>query len=118
MINVLHFLFIKGVEINLNDETFKIIKIKNGETTSCNNISDWFSIFVTEGNVSPNDIINFLTFHNVGYLKEHFKNSDIPITLNYSRRNGNSWEPVKSIVTKSVKWTEDNPIVVLGIMPI
>lgn len=116
MVNVLHFLFMKGIEINLDDESFEIIKIRSGESKSCKNISDWINIFVEEGNVHPDDIESFLRFNNVDNFRTHFNNSDKPLTFKYRRRLGSEWESVMTLVTKSCKWSDQNPRIIMGIM--
>lgn len=115
MANVLQALFTKGMEINLEDESFEIIKIDSDEKICCKHFTDWINIFIDEGNIEEKDVEKVKNFLSIENMKK-LKGMDY---INYHRFAGvelggeKIFINVSAILIPSVK----ENIVLLGIIP-
>lgn len=118
MVNVLNSIFTKGILINLNDETFEILKEDGTWNERCTHFSDWINIFIDEGNIHPSYIETVKNTLNI----EHMKLVKTPRYINYRRFAGvvdgvKTYIRVTAILIPSVLSTEENPVMLLGIIP-
>lgn len=117
MENVLNNLFSKGMEVNLEDETFDIIKIDSSERISCKNFSDWITIFAEEGNIHPLDKEKFLNSFNIDVLRD--KICQFPYKVKYRRHvKDGIYIPVMAFMIESSKSLPNKKIMLLGIIPL
>lgn len=114
--------YYKILKINLTQDSYKIIKTNAEEMSEFkgfdDTISGWLRYFALSGQVHEDDIDEYLSFTDMDFLKEYFKNSDKKVDVNYRRIVGDEYKWVNMFLAKAPDYTDDNQLVLLYVSDI
>ena len=103
----------KILELNLADDSYKIIKTICGEESEYYSLTRWVMEYAINDDIYPEDRINFIKFMNIHILKKNFDKSDKPQRIYYRRKINSEWTWVCLEITKDFEYSPENPIALL-----
>lgn len=103
----------KILELNLADDSYKIIKAICGEESEYYSLTRWVMEYAINDDIYPEDRINFIKFMNIHTLKKNFDKSDKPQRIYYRRKINSEWTWVCLEITKDFEYSPENPIAFL-----
>lgn len=111
----LWFSCVKVLKVDLNNDTYAILKVDRKEKRSSLGFSDcftkWVSDFAVSGQVASEDIDTYMTAADLGFLRSHFDNSARPLSVCYRRKlNGSFCRVTMEIIPGTGYGTENRPV--------
>lgn len=104
-------LYSKILKINITEDSFKIIDIKESEQTPAmkNNskLSECLKDFVDSGNIHESDVDMFKEKTNLTYMKNYFK-SNTELRISYKRKSGVQFNQAIMDIIPASDYTPDN----------
>lgn len=109
----------KILRIDLKSDTYEIIKAYSSEQDTEYGISprcsEWFRNFALRGYVHEEDLEAYLTFTELGSLREHFKKHPEKCSLRYRRLTDNVFRWVSMELLPSISYTDEHQEIMLYI---
>lgn len=125
-ISVLQNVFYKVLWVNLTEDAFEEIKVKEHEKEASigysNKISKWTRGFAEKGNIYCDDMESYLEFCKLSTMKNNLKkiynHNKKNISIKYRRKIGNEFRWVKMSMLPSTGYSEDNQVCIIYISDI
>ena len=114
-------IYYKILKINLDDDSFEIIKASDEERMRYEHlakISDWWRMFAEDGNIHPGDIDEYKAFTDIDSLRRTFTGSDITLSCRYRRKSNDGFRYAQMDLTPSIEYTEKNRVLILYVKDI
>ncbi len=104
--------YIKILKINVTDDTYQIIDLKQGEPVEgareYATISQWFMEFGKKGFVHPDDLYEFYAKTDLQYLRNYFAEHAGSMKLLYRRKYEDDFRLASIEILKANDYTNDN----------
>lgn len=109
---VLCALYTKILKINLTEDTFSIINMKEEEQKKefgfTEKLSEWLTDFGRSGQVHPDDLEAYLSKVQLPYMREYFQSGKTSLTVLYRRRYGSEFKQVMMEIIPTGEYREDD----------
>jgi len=79
----------KFLIVDLETDTFEVIKDEDSSKCTAEHLSEWFNSFVQKNKVHPDDIIAYENFTYIEKIKDHFKKTERYMYIRYRRKSKN-----------------------------
>jgi len=104
--------YAKILQINLQEDTYRIVNITDGEQSDAaqngNSLSRWLYAFGASGNVHEADVQEYQAKTSLSYLQEYFRTNQAPYCIFYRRKYGDAYKRVMMEIIPANDYAEDN----------
>lgn len=104
-------LYTKILGINITTDTYQIINMDIMEQTSekgfAEKISDWLISFGKTGQVHPDDLMEYLRFTDLEYLRNYFKGDKTSLSIFYRRKYEDGFKKVMMEIIPAKDYTDE-----------
>lgn len=109
---VLCALYTKILKINITDDTYTIVNMNLDEQTKekgyADTISGWIEGFGKSGQVHPDDLDNYLSKTNFGFMSEYFKQGKTSLSIAYRRKYDDIFKQVMMEIVPTAEYSDDD----------